>query len=248
MKRRAFLAGAGALIASRSAASEIIEKATAISGDRFRVNGEEYHLTDIMAPARYDLHRGAQPFYHEATEVLRDMLSAGSLSITATDATNRWGAQLVTAHGEGEPSTLQERLVTAGAARVKPMTDNHELIDRLLSLEETARSNLAGLWALNSYRVYEAGDATSAIGAFHLVEGRVTSARAGRGRFYINFGDDYREDFTATAPSRRARSWARAGVDLETLEGDPLRVRGFVESINGPSIELNHIKAIERLA
>ena len=239
MKRRAFLAGAVAFIATRSAASESVEKATAIAGDRFTVNGKEFHLTDILAPARYDLHRDAQPFFYEATEMFRDILSAERLSITDTHGANRWGAEIVTAHGEGEPNTLQERLVAAGAARVKPTSDDHNLIDRLLSLEAIARRDRTGLWALNAYRVYEAGNANGAIGAFQLVEGRVVTARAGRGRFYLNFGDDYREDFTATAPSRRARSWARNGVDLETLEGVRLRVRGVVE--------LSHIKAIERL-
>ncbi len=247
MKRRAFLAGVGSLITTKSVASDIVEQATAISGDRFRAQGKEFHLTDIIAPARYDLHRDAQPFFHGATEILQDILSAEHLSVTDTDETNRWGAQMVTAHGDGEPSTLQERLVAAGAARVKPVTDDHDLIDRLLSIEAIARHDRAGLWALNSYRVYEAVDARGAIGAFHLVEGRVTGARAGRGRFYLNFGDDYRKDFTATAPSRRARTWARNGVDLETLEGERLRVRGFVEPINGPSIELAHVKSIERL-
>ena len=73
------------------------------------------------------------------------------------------------------------------------------------------------------------------------------SAALARGRYYLNFGEDYREDFTATTRSRTGKKWARTGFDLLSLEGAQIRVRGFTVWINGPSIELAHIKQIEVL-
>jgi len=248
MRRRAFLAGATVSLVPIARASEPIRNAIALAGDRFSMGDEEYHLTDILAPSAFDLHRDTAPFFTEAKDVLQSLLSNNDVSIYDTGERNRWRVRIVSARIGVDGVTLQERLVAAGAARVNPKTDNHELIETLLSLEGTARANRTGLWALRAYCVFDAGDASGAIGGFNLVEGRVTTARAGRGRFYLNFGADYRTDFTATAPSRRARRWARDGVDLETFQDARLRVRGFVESINGPSIELGHVKAIEVLA
>ncbi len=247
MKRRAFLVGAATAFAASAKATETIINATAIAGDRFRADGDEFHLADILAPSEYDLHRDAQPYFREATAILSDILGDRELEIIEEGARNRWGARAASARSMGDDLTLQERLVAAGAARVKPETDDHDLIDRLLAAERTARAGRKGLWALNVYRVFDATNANRAVGGFHLVEGVVTSTKGARGRYYLNFGADYREDFTATAPSRRARRWHAAGLDLDALEGARIRVRGFVEWINGPSIELDHVKAIERL-
>ncbi len=247
MKRRIFLTGALSATVFPATASEEIDNAEAIAGDRFRAGDEELHLTDIVAPSEYDLHRDAQPFFYEAKTALRDLLTGARLDVVDSGEQNRWGARLVSARLSGDALTLQERLVAAGAARVDPKTDDHNLIDRLLAFEREARRNRTGLWALRAYRVFDAASADGAIGGFHLVEGVVQSARGARGRVYLNFGADYREDFTASTPSRRARKWARAGTSLEALKDARIRVRGFVEEINGPSIEIGHIKAIERL-
>lgn len=248
MKRRAFLAGAAVSFISVARASEPNNYAVALAGDRFRVDDDEYHLTDILAPSAFDLHRDRAPFFAEAKGVLHKLLANNDVTIDDTGERSRWGARMASAQTTADGVTLQERLVAAGAARVNPKTDNHELIEALLSIEATARAKQTGLWALRAYRVFDASDASGAIGGFNLVEGRITSARAGRGRFYLNFGADYRTDFTATAPSRRATRWARDGVDLEMLLNARVRVRGYVESINGPSIELGHVKAIELMS
>ena len=69
-----------------------------------------------------------------------------------------------------------------------------------------------------------------------------------RGRFYLDFGADWRRDFTvAIALGDRARFRA-AGLDPAGLEGATLRVRGWMRRLNGPMIEATHPEQIERLA
>ena len=246
-RRTIVMGGAAAAVVTPARAAEKVHKAIAIAGDRFRANGDEFHLSDVLAPSEYDLHLDTQPYFREAKAKFSDILEGNAVEINESGEPDRWRARQVTARRAGDTHTLQERLVEAGAARVKPSTDDHSLIDRLLVAEQAARREKKGLWALHAYRIFDATNANRSVGGFNLVEGVVTSAKAGRGRYYLNFGDDYREDFTATAPSRRGRRWQAAGLDLEALEGARIRVRGFVEWINGPSIELGHVKALERL-
>ncbi|PQA88908.1 thermonuclease family protein [Hyphococcus luteus] len=245
MRRRLFLAGAAAMFA-RADAQTFVSNAKALSGARFMSGETEFLLADIIAPPLYTLEKERPPHFEVSRRALQDLLT-GALDVEDVLAPTRWGVRRVLAKRTGESETLQERLVAAGAARVRPQTEDHDLIRRLLALEDAARAGRRGLWALPDYRVFDAGKAWGAVGAFHLVEGTVREAGQHGSRFYMNFGEDYRTDFTASAASRLYRRWKKAGTDLVALAGVPVRVRGLVEAINGPSIDLTHFLQVERL-
>lgn len=247
MKRRVFLSGLSAAAFNFPARADWVDDATAIAGDRFMIGAQEFHLTDIIAPSAYDLGRPSEPFFEEAKLQLTKLLGNTSLKITEVDSPNRWGAKRVSVQIAGHNKTLQEQLVEMGCARVAPHTDDLSFIERLLKVEKAARAQQRGLWALDAYRIVDATNARRATGAYNIIEGQVRSARLGRGRYYLNFGEDFRKDFTVTTASRTGRAWAKDGFDLLSLEGALIRVRGFTVWINGPSIELSHIKQIELL-
>lgn len=241
MNRRAFALGAP-LAALFGGPSAYGQEAEALSGDSFILGGFEYRLADILAP-RID----SAPAPHGGrSRTMLSRLIANEVPVVEEIAPqDRWGRRIVHARVGGE--SLAEQLVAAGAVRVRPESENYALIGALLIAENKARRAGQGLWALNAYAVHDALDAGGAVGWFSLVEGVVKKAVAGRGRFYLNFDDDYRTDFTVTAPSRLARRWAKEGLELLALEGARVRARGHVAWINGPSIELLHRQAIEPL-
>ncbi len=243
-RRRLIVAGLAAAAATPSAAKTVVN-ARALSGDRFRAGGADYQLADILAPSPHHLHRDAQPFYIQARNILADLIDERPLRIANAGAPNRWGEHPVQARLEGDERAIQERLVEAGAARVAPASEDHGLIDRLLAAEGAARDQKRGLWRLDAYSVVDAAAADRAVGAYHLIEGSVLRAALAKNRFYLNFGDDYRSDFTASAPSRLYRRWAKQGFDLAALSEARVRIRGFVERINGASIALAHRQQIE---
>lgn len=243
MRRRGFLFGAMLAAFPQWARAQDVE---ALAGDRFRLGDQDYQLADILAPSAYALGEGAAPYYAAAKAVLTQLISPPPTIETVLGET-RWGAKIIRARASGDALSLAERLVDAGAARVAPDTDDLDHIDRLLKRESEARARRRGLWALDAYRVADAGKADAAIGAYNLVEGVVLRASAARSRFYLNFGADYRKDFTAVARSGVYRRWAADGFDLASLEGARLRVRGFVDLLNGPMIELTHRRQVERL-
>lgn len=248
MKRRIFLGGALAAVASPAARTRAKNGLTVLSGDSFVQDDIEYRLSDIMAPAVIGLASGPDLYAYEAQRILTELLTTTRITINETGPPDRWGRLVINANVIGAESiTLQERLIGAGGARVAPETQNTPFLERLLKSEQSARRDRRGLWALRAYRVRDALRADDAIGAFHLVEGVVRRAIAVRGRFYLNFGDDYRADFTASATTRLNRRWGKNNFVLSALEGAPIRVRGYVHSINGPSIDLTHPQQIERL-
>ena len=79
------------------------------------------------------------------------------------------------------------------------------------------------------------------------VEGRVLDTGNARGRIFLNFGRDWRTDFTVTIPSAARRDFVNAGLDPDSLAGLRIRVRGWVRSRDGPMIEATHPEQIEVL-
>ena len=65
-----------------------------------------------------------------------------------------------------------------------------------------------------------------------------------RDRLYLNFGPDYRTDFTIAIARRDLKLFGR-DFDGKALEGKTLRVRGWLKSVNGPMIEATHPEQIE---
>lgn len=210
------------------------------------LNGEEIRLIDVIAPdfPKETAPRDAAALYARRIGAL---LAGANPQVEDKRDRDRWNRRVaVLRMTTGE--TLQELLVGEGLARVRPESDDDGFIDRLLLLERLARDEKRGLWNEFRYRVHDASDARRAVGRFNLVEGAPLAGALRKGRAYLNFGEDFRTDFTATAPSRSARKWAKTGLDFTTLAGRSLRLRGHVAWINGPSVEITHSKQIEILA
>jgi endonuclease YncB( thermonuclease family) len=141
---------------------------------------------------------------------------------------------------------LQGELVRQGMAVVAPAADvPGAVIEELLGLERAARAAGRGLWATGAIGPWPAARVAAAPGAYVLVRGRVRGVARAQEFVYLNFGEDWRRDFTARAAARDAARFARQGLDLERLEGQEVLVRGHLLEANGPMIELVHLAQIE---
>ncbi len=248
MRRRRFLcASVTAAIAGGRVPACAATAPVALSGDRFSIGDVEHRLADVVAPSP-DGAGGPAPHAERSRAMLEALLADGVDEIREASPPDRWGRRVVVASRQrrnGEKTSLQALLVAGGAARVRPETREDSRLTPLLRVEAQARAAGRGLWSLDAYRVWPSDGAVGAIGAFQLVEGPLRAASETRRRTYLNFGADYRTDFTATATPSRVRAWRSDGFDILSLEGARLRVRGFIERINGPSIEITHRRQIE---
>ena len=142
---------------------------------------------------------------------------------------------------------LQGALLERGLARVYSFADNRALVAQMLVRERRARSERLGIWSQAFYEIRNAQEIWNDIGSFQLVEGRVREAAKVRGRVYLNYGADWRRDFTVTLAPAIRRRFEAEGIDPVTYGGRQIRVRGWVESYNGPMIEVTHPDQIELL-
>ena len=89
--------------------------------------------------------------------------------------------------------------------------------------------------------------ASSRNGLYELVEGRVVSVGHGSCMIFLDFGRDYRRDFTVMVSPPVAERMAAAGLPVDGLAGRRIRVRGVIEDSGGPAIRLNDPAEIEVL-
>ncbi len=227
-----------------------------IDGDTLEIDGElRVRLVGLQAPKLALGRRGLVDwsFAAEARDTLAGLVGGEMLTLhyggVRRDRHGRALAHVV----RGDGLWIQRAMVRAGMARVYGFADNRALLGELLVAEAAARAELRGLWAHPLYRVRTVdGLEAEDMGQFQLVEGRVVSAAVVRGRVYLNFGEDWRTDFTVTvAPRNRPlfeRVWAAAGVEsTAALKGRRVRVRGWLQRYNGPEIIATHPEQIELL-
>ncbi len=155
----------------------------------------------------------------------------------AESGSDRYGRLLAYAYAirDGDEFLVQRELVAEGFARVGTRIASSCAGD-LLDREKAARQAKLGLWADPYYEVLDAETPTDALahrGRFALVEGKVASVRESGPTIYVNFGRRRVGDITVTILKRNERSFAAAGLDLRSLAGRRIRVRGWVEARGG---------------
>lgn len=163
---------------------------------------------------------------------------------------DRYGRVLAQVYvGDGSEAVwVQERLIGDGLARAYALPGNAGCITALMAAESAARAAGRGLWGISSYGVHAAEDVRRLLslgGQFTLVEGRVASVTRAQRITYLNFGADWRRDFTASIANAVVDRSAGGAEALAKLNGRRVRVRGWIERRNGPMIVLNSPDEIE---
>lgn len=167
-----------------------------------------------------------------------------SLSMQTFDRYGRLLAQV----DRNDGLWLQEQLLRRGLARVHTTQETRARAGEMLASEGAARKDGLGLWRSGEFRVRSASEAARFIGSFQLVEGRVVASGRRKDWWYLNFDEDWRDDFTVSIGKAALPLFALQGFDLFALHGKVIRVRGWMEKLNGPMIEVNHPEQIEILA
>ena len=191
---------------------------------------------------------GIEPLAESARQALVDLVQGRRIGLAGggvpRDRYGRLRGHLVRSDNG---TWIQGALLAAGLARVHSLVDDRAAVAEMLAIERRARAARLGIWSQPRYRVRAASEAGASLRSVQLVEGRVKAAAVVRGRGYLNFGDDWREDFTVSIGPRDRRRFETAGIAIEDYEGRLVRVRGWVDSFNGPMIEATHPEQIEVL-
>jgi len=241
--------GAGLEAGPEARVVEAIDGDTVVLGD-----GSQVRLVGLQAPklplGRPDFE--PWPLADEARAALealvlgeRVRLSFGGLRM------DRHGRHLAHLHlhdaEDGRDGWVQGAMLRAGWARVYSFADNRALVPEMLAIEAEARAAGRGIWAHPFYRVRRVEETPAALDTYQVVEARVLETAAVRGRVYLNFGMDWRSDFTISIDRKGRKRFEADGIDPLALEGRLIRARGWIALRNGPMLSVTHPEQIEVL-
>jgi len=204
----------------------------------------QVRLARIRAPEPW---RGDATLTRAAQEVLAGLTLNKDVVLTFSgpryDRYGRLVARVDTVAG----LWVQAAMVGRGWAQVHTDETQRDGMAELLALEAAARTANRGLWRDWRYQVLDPETAGRVAEGFHVVEGTVLSVSTVGAWTYLNFGPDWRSDFTISI-HRGDRARMREGLGrLESLAGRDVRVRGWVSRLNGPMIEATYPEQIEVL-
>jgi endonuclease YncB( thermonuclease family) len=161
---------------------------------------------------------------------------------------DRYGRLVAFAYTGASETSLQQALLEVGQARVSARVGDKTCAAALLGAESAARTARRGLWADPNFAPLPAQNLAllkTKRGQFALVEGKVLSVRESGSTIYVNFGRRWTRDFSVSIRRRLQKSFTAAGVEPKTLQGERVRVRGWLEQRNGPAIEVDAPEQIE---
>ena len=174
----------------------------------------------------------------------RDVVLRGN-----NDAPDRYGRQHGYVTRTEDDISLQVQLLRAGAALAAGTVTDADCAAELAAAETRARQTRQGVWTTpDAIKNAESpGHILAKLGHFIIVEGKVLSARQSGTTFYLNFGRHWVRDFAVIIPRQMIGSLTRDGIDIKTLAGRRVRVRGWVEQRSGPRIQLRGTGQLEIL-
>jgi endonuclease YncB( thermonuclease family) len=246
----AFSASVTASCPEATVSLENVEAAGARDGTTILLkDGREIRLAGVVATGDVNEDKASAD---AASSTLNSRVAGKYLVLYGRGTRDRYGRLMgqVAVAGE-EPRWLQADLVSAGLLRVAPELSEAACTAALLDIESKAREAQRGFWKEPRFQVEKADHIEgmiAAMGRFAVVEGVIHRVGETSSRTYLDFGRRYNEDFTIVIPRSARAEFAAAGIDLRSLRGKHVRVRGVLFSFGGPAIEIHKPASLEVLA
>lgn len=164
-------------------------------------------------------------------------------------APDRYGRIVARLYLGADRSWVEGALLRAGLLRVFTLRDDRACAPALLAAEAAGRAARAGLWADPEFAIRRADDSSlsGAAGLYQIVEGEVVSTGRTAAAAYLNFGRNWSTDFTVTVNMADTELFESEGVELDSLAGRRIRVRGWLTVKDGPAMRVDHPGQIELL-
>ena len=225
--------------------AEIIDPLTLRLDDGTIVSmtGLDYPDLDYYAPGNFSI---------MTLKILKDFLVDREVILYQTEEdglgrTNRMGHAVAHIVRRDDDAWVQGLMISLGLARVRTTKSNPEMADQMYAIEDVARTAKTGIWAVKGLQILNGDQSRLMIGSYQIVEAEVVKAAMQKNRLFLNFGKDWRKDFTISISASNRKLFAAQNLDPQSWAGKKIRVRGWLESFNGPYIDVDHPQQIELL-
>lgn len=200
-----------------------------IDGDTVVISGgEKVRLVGIDAPEK------GEPFARHSKQKL-DKLAGRTVSLNLCQEKDIYGRALgvLSIKGENVNRTLLEEGL-AVPMLIPPC--GKSVASDVLAAAAQALMARKGIYSQASFEPVHHEDAGEHIGEPAVIRGRILSLHKGRNVWHLNFGKDWKTDFTAVLFREARFRFQALGLNPEDLVGLEVLVLGKVKEYNGPEI------------
>lgn len=201
-----------------------------IDGDTLEISGgRRVRLLGVDAPER------GEALFDLAADRLRELTAPGSIALMLCDSRDDYGRLLATVMA-GEVN-VNRVLLQEGMTLPMLIPPCGRAVAREV-LEAAALGAMAGrgIYSLQEFAIVSHDKAWQRVGTRAVVRGKVLGLYRGRKAWHLNFGEDWKTDFTAVLFRDGQLRYRDLGLDPADLVGSEVLVIGKVKEYNGPEI------------
>lgn len=227
------------------ASESLVRVEAAIDGDTVRLEtGEPVRLLGMDTPEK------GEPYFEEASRVTRSLLIGQPVRlILCTQRTRDPYDRLLAFVQSGDRDPGLE-LLQQGLARtlfIPPCGLDRASLYR--GAEREAFRAGRGIWSLQNPRRVPHEEAHRYIGSLMTVTGRVLKVHTGPKAIHLNFGEDYRTDFTVVIYRKNLTALLGEGLEpVTSYAGRIVEATGYLRSYKGPEIIIDSAEQLVGLA
>jgi hypothetical protein len=137
---------------------------------------------------------------------------------------------------------VNKELVSQGVAHVYTFPDNAINAEALLKAEDIARNSKLNMWSHPRWKLLDSDNIPdSSVGKFNVVQGTVTNIARIKGKYYLNFGANWRTDFSVEIPNKYYSKFKILNKKIDKYYiHKKLTIRGFIKPVNGHLVTVTH--------
>jgi micrococcal nuclease len=130
-------------------------------------------------------------------------------------------------------------LVRDGLALMDVRAPNLKYQKMFLDFQREARRYHRGIWGKIKDNAISHREASQHSGSIGVVRGKIINVHKGRKKVYLNFGKDFRKDFTGVIYEENLRNFPlEANEPTGYFLGKRVKIYGFIKERNGPMITI----------
>ncbi len=186
-----------------------------------------------------------QPFSREATQFNQKLVEGKFVRVEFdVEKKDRYGRLLGYCFVDG--IFVNKKLLEEGYATLYTYPPNVKYVDSLAKAQKEARKNNKGMWGV--YAPISHKEAAKHINQIRTVRGRVLDSYKSDKCTFLNFGQDYKTDFTIVIFDNSLDYFQKKGINpVEFYRGKTVEVSGRIREYNGPEIIVNSPAEIHTL-
>lgn len=221
----------------------VIDGDTIILSNNQKVRYLGIDTPEMMVKTAAGFEYSPQPFAEAAKEFNRNLVE-GRVARLEFDLVKKDKYNRLLAYCFVGDKFVNAQMLKNGLAMLYTNVPNIKYVDLLVQAQEEAREAGLNLW--KSASVIPVLEAGAHVGELATVEGRVLKVKRTNSAVYLNFGKDYRTDFSAVIFKDIFRLFNEQKISLENYyKGKTVRVSGLIKEYQGPEIIVRHPSQIE---